>query len=196
MGPRDLVHRIDVFGQPWGARVAALQSGLGWRLAEQQGEDADRGSRAFRGHHPPVVVIAQGGGDDESDEPATAERQDKPEVEIPEGDPPKDHVMSRSRGRRRRRGPVRRSTHSRLRRGFYDGGDEFDASFGDPEPFQFVLGQGAVIPGWDEGLEGMKVGGRRQLIIPPIRLYGPQGQPPDIPPDSTLVFVIDLLAVN
>ncbi len=75
-------------------------------------------------------------------------------------------------------------------------GEEFDASFGGPEPFEFVLGQGSVIPGWDEGLEGMKVGGRRQLMIPPDLAYGPQGQPPDIPPDSTLVFVVDLLAVN
>ena len=75
-------------------------------------------------------------------------------------------------------------------------GDEFDESFSQPAPFEFVLGQGSVIPGWDEGLEGMKVGGRRQLVIPPDLAYGPQGQPPDIPPDSTLVFVVDLLAVN
>jgi peptidylprolyl isomerase len=51
-----------------------------------------------------------------------------------------------------------------------------------------------VIPGWDQGLEGMKVGGRRQLVIPPDLAYGPQGQPPDIGPNATLVFVIDLVS--
>ena len=53
-----------------------------------------------------------------------------------------------------------------------------------------------VIPGWDEGVEGMKVGGRRQLVIPPDLAYGKQGQPPAIKPNSTLVFVIDLLEVR
>jgi peptidylprolyl isomerase len=143
-----------------------------------------------------VVVIAQGGGDDEADGPATAERQDKPTVEIPEGDPPKELVtedLEEGDGSEAQSGDQLTVDYVGV---LYDGGDEFDASFGDPEPFQFVLGQGAVIPGWDEGLEGMKVGGRRQLVIPPDLAYGPQGQPPDIPPDSTLVFVIDLLAVN
>ena len=53
-----------------------------------------------------------------------------------------------------------------------------------------------MIPGWDEGIEGMKVGGRRVLTIPPDLAYGPQGSPPTIPPDSTLVFVVDLLDVK
>ena len=59
---------------------------------------------------------------------------------------------------------------------------------------QLKLGAGEVIPGWDEGVEGMKVGGRRRLVIPPDLAYGPQGQPPDIPPNATLVFVIDLVS--
>jgi peptidylprolyl isomerase len=143
-----------------------------------------------------VVLIGQSGGDDESAEPATAERQDKPEVEIPEGDPPKDLViddLEEGEGDEAAAGDQLTVDYVGV---LYDGGDEFDASFGQPDPFQFVLGQGSVIPGWDEGLEGMKVGGRRQLVIPPDQAYGPQGQPPDIPPDSTLVFVIDLLAIN
>jgi len=64
------------------------------------------------------------------------------------------------------------------------------------EPFSFQLGAGQVIPGWDSGVAGMKVGGRRQLIIPPDQAYGPQGSPPAIGPDETLVFVIDLLGVQ
>jgi peptidylprolyl isomerase len=75
-------------------------------------------------------------------------------------------------------------------------GRQFDASWDRGEPFQFQLGAGSVIPGWDQGVEGMKVGGRRQLVIPPDLAYGPQGSPPTIGPNETLVFVIDLLSVG
>ena len=77
----------------------------------------------------------------------------------------------------------------------YKGGKEFDASWKRKEPFTFALGQGAVIKGWDQGVAGMKVGGRRMLIIPSELGYGAQGSPPNIPPNSALVFVVDLLAV-
>jgi peptidylprolyl isomerase len=75
-------------------------------------------------------------------------------------------------------------------------GRQFDASWDRGEPFQFQLGAGQVIPGWDEGVAGMKVGGRRQLVIPPRLAYGPQGSPPAIGPNETLVFVVDLLGVQ
>jgi peptidylprolyl isomerase len=75
-------------------------------------------------------------------------------------------------------------------------GKEFDASWDRGEPFSFQLGGGQVIPGWDEGIVGMKVGGRRELIIPPAQAYGKQGSPPTIGPDATLVFVVDLLDVG
>jgi peptidylprolyl isomerase len=75
----------------------------------------------------------------------------------------------------------------------YHGGKEFDASWKRNEPFTFNLGQGQVIPGWDQGVVGMKVGGRRELIIPSALAYGPQGRPPTIPPNAPLVFVVDLL---
>jgi peptidylprolyl isomerase len=78
----------------------------------------------------------------------------------------------------------------------YESGEEFDASWDRGEPFQFQLGGGQVIPGWDIGVEGMKVGGRRELIIPPDQAYGPAGSPPSIGPNATLVFVIDLLNVK
>ena len=77
----------------------------------------------------------------------------------------------------------------------YKGGKEFDASWKRKEPFTFALGQGQVIKGWDQGVAGMKVGGRRMLIIPSELGYGAQGSPPSIPPNSALVFVVDLLAV-
>jgi peptidylprolyl isomerase len=76
-------------------------------------------------------------------------------------------------------------------------GEEFDSSWSrNAEPFSFNLGGGEVIAGWDQGIVGMKVGGRRELIIPPELGYGPAGSPPVIPPNETLVFVVDLLAVK
>jgi peptidylprolyl isomerase len=74
----------------------------------------------------------------------------------------------------------------------YSNGKQFENSF-KREPFTFALGKGQVIPGWEQGVPGMKVGGRRELIIPPALAYGAKGSPPNIPPNETLVFVIDLL---
>jgi peptidylprolyl isomerase len=76
----------------------------------------------------------------------------------------------------------------------YKGGKIFDASWKRNETFPFVLGKGQVIPGWEQGIVGMKVGGRRELIIPSGLAYGPKGSPPTIPPNSALIFVVDLLA--
>lgn len=76
-------------------------------------------------------------------------------------------------------------------------GKEFDASWKTPEnAFPFTLGQGAVIKGWDEGVVGMKVGGRRELVIPSELAYGEQGSPPTIKGGETLVFVIDLKKIG
>lgn len=77
----------------------------------------------------------------------------------------------------------------------YHGGKEFDSSWKRSEPFTFTLGQGQVIKGWDQGVAGMKVGGRRELIIPAELAYGKNGSPPTIPPNAPLVFVVDLLGV-
>jgi peptidylprolyl isomerase len=77
----------------------------------------------------------------------------------------------------------------------YANGTEFDASWDRGKPFSFPLGAGQVIPGWDKGVVGMKVGGRRVLTIPPNLGYGPQGAGP-IPPNSTLVFVVDMLKIR
>jgi peptidylprolyl isomerase len=75
----------------------------------------------------------------------------------------------------------------------YKGGKEFDASWKRKEPFQFKLGEKQVIPGWDQGVPGMKIGGRRELVIPSELAYGKTGSPPTIPANAPLVFVIDLL---
>ncbi|MDH6109565.1 peptidylprolyl isomerase [Kitasatospora sp. MAP12-15] len=74
-------------------------------------------------------------------------------------------------------------------------GEEFDASWNRNSTFRFPLGGGRVIKGWDEGVVGMKVGGRRELIIPANKAYGNQSPTPLIPAGSTLIFVVDLISV-
>lgn len=74
-------------------------------------------------------------------------------------------------------------------------GEEFDASWNRNQTFRFPLGGGRVIKGWDQGVVGMKVGGRRELIIPAHLAYGDQSPTPAIKPGETLIFVVDLLSV-
>jgi peptidylprolyl isomerase len=75
-------------------------------------------------------------------------------------------------------------------------GEEFDASWDRGSTFKFKLGKGQVIAGWDQGVQGMKVGGRRRIAIPPMLAYGKRGAGGVIGPDETLVFVVDLIAVH
>ncbi len=74
-------------------------------------------------------------------------------------------------------------------------GKKFDSSLDSGQPFSFKLGAGEVIEGWDKGIAGMKVGGKRELTIPSQMGYGAQGAPPDIPPNAALIFEVELLSV-
>ncbi len=80
--------------------------------------------------------------------------------------------------------------------GWLPDGKKFDSSRDHGQPFTFSLGAGQVIAGWDQGVEGMRVGGRRKLVIPPDLAYGAAGAPPDIPPGATLVFDVEVLEVK
>jgi peptidylprolyl isomerase len=117
----------------------------------------------------------------------------KPQVKVPNGPPPKKLVEKDLRqGNGAAAKPGDEITVQYVGVG-YESGQEFDSSWSRNEPFPFTLGSNSVIPGWEQGIVGMKVGGRRELIIPPELAYGPAGSPPAIGPNETLIFVVDLL---
>jgi len=122
--------------------------------------------------------------------------EEKPEIEIPDGPAPKKlkiRDIVEGTGPEAKAGDVITADYVGV---LYKNGKQFDASWDRGQPINFQLGVGQVIPGWDQGLEGMKVGGRRELIIPPDLAYGTEGSPPVIPPNAPLVFVVDLRAVE
>ncbi|WP_431681912.1 FKBP-type peptidyl-prolyl cis-trans isomerase [Kitasatospora sp. KL5] len=119
----------------------------------------------------------------------------KPEIDFPGGEPPaelqiRDIVVGD--GAEAKAGAVVEVHYVGVT---FSTGEEFDASWNRGQTFRFPLGAGRVIKGWDEGVQGMRVGGRRELIIPPGKAYGAQSPSPAIPPNSTLIFVVDLLGV-
>ncbi|MEU7328909.1 MULTISPECIES: FKBP-type peptidyl-prolyl cis-trans isomerase [Streptomyces] len=120
---------------------------------------------------------------------------DKPEVDFPGGEPPADlEIKDIWEGD----GPVAQAgqTVSVHYVGVsFSTGEEFDASWNRGTPLQFQLGAGQVISGWDKGVQGMKVGGRRQLTIPAHLAYGDRGAGGKIAPGETLIFVCDLVSV-
>jgi peptidylprolyl isomerase len=148
-----------------------------------------------------AIAIAGCGGDDsttgaEAESPESSATTTKPVVKPPKGSPPKQlqtKDLVEGSGEEAQAGDEVTVDYVGVN---YRSGKQFDASWDRNEPFTFTLGGGEVIPGWDQGVEGMKVGGRRELIIPPELAYGATGYPPEIPPNETLIFVIDLREVG
>ena len=121
---------------------------------------------------------------------------DKPQIDFPEGPPPVElEVTDVLAGDGAEAAPGRTAVVHYVGVA-YSSGEEFDASWNRGEPFAFPLGEGHVIAGWDRGVVGMKVGGRRRLVIPPDLGYGDRGAGSAIAPGETLIFVVDLIDVR
>ena len=126
---------------------------------------------------------------------AEIQRQ-RPEVDFPDGPPPQDlQVVDEvvGDGTEAKAGMTVSAHYVGVA---YSTGEEFDASWNRGQPFTFKLGAGQVIPGWDAGVQGMKVGGRRKLTIPSALAYGARGAGGVIKPHEPLVFVVDLLSAG
>lgn len=166
------------------AVVSLAAAGCGEEESGLQGGEAEREAEAA-------------GGEEAQAPPETSGAlKEQPKITVPKGPPPKElEIKDLVKGRgatatRRRRARVNYLAV------IYSTGRELDNSYQRGQPIDFTLGSGEVLPGWDQGIAGMKVGGRRRLTIPPELAYGEQGSPPDIKPGESLIFVIDLLGVQ
>jgi peptidylprolyl isomerase len=119
----------------------------------------------------------------------------KPVIAKPTGDPPaelvkRDIVVGKGR-------PAKAGDEVTVQYvgASFSTGEEFDASWNSGQPFPFTLGAGQVIAGWDQGVPGMRKGGRRELVIPAAKAYGDTGSPPTIAPGETLIFVVDVVGI-
>ena len=120
---------------------------------------------------------------------------EKPEVDFPGGEPPAELQITdikEGSGEVAKAGDMVQVHYVGVA---YSTGEEFDSSYDRGDPLEFQLGAGRVIAGWDQGVQGMRVGGRRQLVIPPHLAYGDRGAGNAIAPGETLIFVCDLVGV-
>jgi peptidylprolyl isomerase len=148
-----------------------------------------------------AVLIGQSGGDDEGGGggvgDCTAEGSgEKPAVEVAGTEPPAEletEDLEVGDGPEAKLGDSITVNYVGV---LFDDCTQFDASYDSGQPATFPLEEGGLIDGWVQGIPGMKVGGRRQLTIPAELAYGEAGQPPDIPPNAALVFVIDLVSLK
>jgi len=125
-----------------------------------------------------------------------AQQRTRPEIDFPGGEPPAElSVTDEIVGDGPEAGAGQTVVTHYVGVAFSTG-EEFDASWNRGEPLSFRLGVGQVIPGWDQGIAGMKVGGRRRLVVPPDLAYGDRGAGAAIAPGETLIFVVDLVDVR
>ncbi len=121
---------------------------------------------------------------------------EKPVVDVPAGPPPAELVLEDIAVGDGPEAAAGQTVEVHYVGVSHASGNQFDASWDRRDTFRFGLGAGQVIPGWDQGVAGMKVGGRRRITIPPHLAYGKQGAGGVIGPDETLVFVVDLIGVK
>jgi peptidylprolyl isomerase len=156
------------------------------------GDDGGDKTASYTVDAPPAEEASGG-----AETPAAAPAKGAPKVRVPSGSPPKQlqtKDLKQGTGATAKAGDQVSVDYVGVA---YSTKKEFDSSFqAGREPIPVTLGAGQVIAGWDEGIVGMKVGGRRELIIPPDKAYGAAGRPPDIGPNETLVFVVDLVGVE
>jgi peptidylprolyl isomerase len=189
--------------------IAALLAGLALVLAACGDDNDDTGDSAATvtteappAETSPVEEQAETTPSESGSSSATSQKISKdldtePEIAKPSGDPPtaletKDIV--KGKGTTAKKGDTVSVQYTGVS---WSTGQKFDASWDrGKQAFPFELGAGMVIPGWDEGVAGMKEGGRRMLVIPPDQAYGPAGSPPAIGPNETLIFVVDLEKVE
>ena len=155
---------------------------------DENGESSSAGTNAS----PPAETTEQPGAETE----ISTNLEAKPEIGKPAGEPPAELVKEDivvGEGPAVKEGDSVTVHYVGVN---HSTGDQFDASWDGGEPITFQLAQGQLIDGWVQGMKGMKEGGRRKLIIPPELGYGAQGSPPAIPPNETLVFVIDLKRIG
>jgi peptidylprolyl isomerase len=171
----------------------SLALALGLAACGEDDEPAGGGGAQPQSRQTPVPTEEPPADVDALVESIPKDLESKPQVPALQGQPPAELVTEdivKGQGPRAKPGEQLTMQYVGVS---WSTSQEFDASWDRGEPFQFQLGAGMVIPGWDEGLVGMRRGGRRLLVIPPDMGYGPQGQPPAIGPNETLVFVVDLV---
>jgi peptidylprolyl isomerase len=183
--PRSLIVRLKVLS-------LLLVLLLGAAVAACGGDDSSDSEVAAT---PEATEAAQPPNIDEIAAGISKKTKQKPEIVTPTGDPPTELVtrdIVKGKGPKAKPGDKLEMDYVGVS---WSNGQQFDASWDRGQTIPFQLGAGMVIPGWDQGMVGMKEGGRRLLVIPPDMAYGPQGSPP-IGPNETLVFAVDLRKLN
>jgi peptidylprolyl isomerase len=175
--------------------LIALLMTLGLAACGSDDDDSDSGSGSG-GSADTTEQQTDSGETDTAPAPALTDTSVKPVIEKPTGSPPrklaKEDIV-KGKGPGAKPGDTVVVHYVGVN---FSNGEQFDASWDSGQPFPVRLGAGEVIAGWEEGLVGIKKGGRRRLTIPPEQAYGPAGAPPSIGPNETLVFVIDALEIQ